>query len=558
MPEAAPASPAHPVLIVGAGPVGLALAGDLAQRNVASYVIERSDGAIEQPRMDMVGIRTMEYARKWGIVRNVETSPYPRDYPQDNVYVTSLTGYELGRERMPSMGSDRPPATSPQKRERCPQDMFDPILQRWARSSPCVTLRYRCELVALEHDDDGVVATVRDHERGTTETLTASYLVGCDGAASRVRELVGIPMSGPSVLTNTTNIIFRDPDLPQRHDKGLCYRFIVIGTEGTWATVVAINGGDRWRMSIVRSPEGGLSHDDIAAHIRRAVGVDFPFEILSVTNWKRRELVAGRYSEGRVFLAGDSAHAMSPTGGFGMNTGIGDAVDLSWKLDALLHGWGGAALAESYTAERRPIAERNAREASANLARMLSPGHNPALCDPTPEGDAVRKQLGVEFTAAMNHEWHTIGIHLGYRYDASGVIVSDGTPVPPMPVATYEPTTRPGARAPHAWLSDGRSTLDLFGAGFVLLDLAGDAAECAGLTAAAALRGLPLQTVSIDDPAIAALYERRYVLVRPDGHVAWRSDEAPADALAVIDTVRGAASPSTQYAYAHSREEAGS
>jgi len=391
MPEAAPASPAHPVLIVGAGPVGLALAGDLAQRNVASYVIERSDGAIEQPRMDMVGIRTMEYARKWGIVRDVETSPYPRDYPQDNVYVTSLTGYELGRERMPSMGSDRPPATSPQKRERCPQDMFDPILQRWARSSPCVTLRYRCELVALEQDDDRVVATVRDHERGTTETLTASYLVGCDGAASRVRELVGIPMSGPSVLTNTTNIIFRDPDLPQRHDKGLCYRFIVIGTEGTWATVVAINGGDRWRMSIVRSPEGGLSHDDIAAHIRRAVGVDFPFEILSVTNWKRRELVAGRYSEGRVFLAGDSAHAMSPTGGFGMNTGIIDAVNLGWKLQAVLDGWGGETLLDSYEIEQRPVVDRNARASTHNFDLWVGVKEMCAhVMDDTLEGERAR------------------------------------------------------------------------------------------------------------------------------------------------------------------------
>ncbi len=546
----------HPVLIVGAGPVGLALAGDLALRNIASYVIERSDGTIEQPRMDMVGIRTMEHARRWGIVRDVEESPYPRDYPQDNVYVTSVTGYELGRERMPSMGSDRPPATSPQKRERCPQDMFDPILRRWAGSFDQVTLRYRCELIGLEQTSDHVIVTVRDIERNTIETLTASYVVGCDGASSRTRELVGITMTGAAVLTNTTNVIFRDPHLPERHDKGLCYRFIVIGTEGTWATVVAINGGDRWRMSIVRSPEGGPSREEIADYIKRAVGVDFPFDILSVNNWKRRELVADRYHVGRVFLAGDSAHSMSPTGGFGMNTGIGDAVDLSWKLDALLSGWGGDDLASSYTAERRPIAERNARESSANLARMLSPGHNPALCDPTPEGEAARKQLGIEFKDAMSHEWHTIGIHLGYRYDESPAIVPDGTPLPPMPVATYEPTTRPGARAPHAWLPDGRSMLDLFGPSFVLLNFGDDPAASSSLEAAAHLRGMPLQTVPIDDDAIRTLYERRFVLVRPDGHVAWRADEPPADAQAVIDTVRGARASTTQYAYAHDREEA--
>ncbi len=535
-----PAPDEYPVLIVGAGPVGLALAGDLALRNVASCVIERTDGTIEQPRMDMVGIRTMEFARRWGIVRDIETSPYPRDYPQDNVYVTSLAGYELGRERMPAMGEDRPPATSPQKRERCPQDMFDPILQRWARSFDRVTLRYRCELIALDQTADRAVATVRNHECGTTETIVAKYVVGCDGAASSVRESVGIPMTGAAVLTNTTNIIFRDAHLLARHDKGRCYRFILVGTEGTWATIVAINGNDRWRMSIIRSPEGGFSTSEIEEHIRRAVGRDFPFEILSVTNWKRRELVAVRYNEGRVFLAGDSAHSMSPTGGFGMNTGIGDAVDLSWKLQALLAGWGGDALIASYTAERRPVAERNATEASGNLNRMLSPGQNPGLCDATPEGNAVRRRLGTDFAAAMNREWHTIGIHLGYRYDDSPIIVADGTPAPAMEVAVYRPTTRPGARAPHAWLAEGRSTLDLFGSNFVLLDLGGEAADCLGLEEAARHRRVPFETVAIDDERLRVLYERRYVLVRPDGHVAWRSDTAPADPLAIIDCVRGA------------------
>lgn len=529
-----------PVLIVGAGPIGLALAGDLALRNVATTIIERTDGAIVQPRMDGVGIRTMEYARRWGIVRDIETSQYPRDYPQDNVYVTSLTGYELGRERMKSLGDDRPPAVSPQKRERCPQDMFDPILQRWASDFDDVTFRYRCELTDLQQNGDSVTATVRDHERGTTDTLTAAYVVACDGAASRVRELVGIPMTGSPLLTNTTNIIFRDPHLAERHDKGRCYRFIIIDTAGTWATIVAINGADRWRMSIVNSPEGGFSLAEIEDNIRRAVGIDFPFEVLSVTNWKRRELVATRYSEGRVFLAGDSAHVMSPTGGFGMNTGIGDAVDLSWKLQALLAGWGGDALAAAYTTERRPVAERNASISSANLARMLSPGSNPDLCEPTPQGDAVRRQLGTDFAAAMSHEWHTIGIHLGYRYDDSPIVVPDGTPAAPMETAVYHPTARPGARAPHAWLPDGRSTLDLFGNGYVLLCFGGASPVTAKIERAAAQRGVPLTTVCIDDDAIAALYERRYVLVRPDGHVAWRSNDEPSYALALIDRIRGA------------------
>jgi 2-polyprenyl-6-methoxyphenol hydroxylase-like FAD-dependent oxidoreductase len=529
-----------PVLIVGAGPVGLALAGDLAWRGVPSTIVERSDGTIEQPRMDMVGIRSMEHARRWGLVDDVVDSPYPRDYPQDNVYVTSLTGWELGRERFPSMGEDRPPPASPQKRERCPQDMFDPILRRWVERQGRTELRLRCELVGLRPANDHVGVDVLDHISGRREELRARYVVGCDGAASRVRELLGIEMLGTPVLTNTTNVIFRDPDLVLRHDKGRAYRFIVIGTEGTWATIVAINGNDRWRMSIVRSPRGGMSREEIGDAIRRAVGRDFPFEILSVTNWTRRELVAERYHAGRVFIAGDAAHVMSPTGGFGMNTGIGDAVDLSWKLEALLAGWGGPALPDSYTTERRPIAERNVREASGNLERMLSPGDNPDLCDDSAEGAAARARVGAEFADAMRREWYTLGIHLGYRYD-SPIVVPDGTPAPPLETATYTPTARPGSRAPHAWLADGRSTLDLFGRGFTLLALcAAEASTGAAFREAAAETGVPLEVVALAEPEVRELYGAPYVLVRPDGHVAWRG-EGVESARTILDRVRGSA-----------------
>jgi len=534
-----------PVLIVGAGPVGLALAGDLAWRGVPSCIIERSDGTIEQPRMDMVGIRTMEHARRWGIVHDVEKSPYPRDYPQDNVYVTSLTGYKLGRERFKSMGGDTPPPQSPQKRERCPQDMFDPILRRWVERQGRTQLRFRCELLGFRDEGDRVVAQILDHTTGKHEDLHARFLVGCDGAASRVREQLGIAMNGLNVLTNTTNVIFRDPDLISRHDKGRAYRFICIGTEGTWATIVAINGGDRWRMSIVESPAGGMTHDEIGAAIRRAVGRDFPFEILSVMNWKRRELVADRYGIGNVFIAGDAAHVMSPTGGFGMNTGIGDAVDLSWKLEAMLAGWGGPLLAESYTLERRPIAERNVSEASANLRRMLSPGANPTLCDDTPEGAATRARVGAEFAAAMNHEWYTLGIHLGYRYDTSPIVIPDGTPAPPIEHATYTPRARPGSRAPHLYLRDGRSTLDLFGRHYTLLVLGDQGNGVAdSLLTAARKRHMPLEIEPIDDSIVYKAYAATYVMVRPDGHVSWRGN-AIENPLALIDCMRGATSNHT-------------
>jgi hypothetical protein len=344
------------------------------------------------------------------------------------------------------------------------------------------------------------------------------------------------------VLTYTTNIIFRCQDLVALHDKGRGYRHIFIGPEGTWATIVAINGRDQWRMSIIGGAEPReLGGEEIHAAIRRAVGRDFEYEILSVVPWTRRELVAERYGAGPGFIAGDAAHVMSPTGGFGMNTGIGDAVDLAWKLAATLTGWGGPALLDSYTAERRPVGQRNVAEASANLGRMLSVGQNPGLGDDTPEGARVRGRVGREFSEIMRREWFTLGIHLGYRYDESPICWPDGTDAPPDDTMSYVPTARPGARAPHVWLADGRSTLDLYGRGFTLLWLG--PADPAPLVEAAAKRGVPLGVVALDEPTVREAYARQLVLVRPDGHVAWRGDVLPDDPLALIDCVRGAACP---------------
>jgi 2-polyprenyl-6-methoxyphenol hydroxylase-like FAD-dependent oxidoreductase len=530
-----------PVLVVGGGPVGLALAGDLAWRGIACTLVEQSDGSIYQPRMDLVGVRTMEFCRRWGIVPAVEASPYPRDYAQDNIYLTSLTGYELGRERFPGIGQAPPPQESPQRRERCPQNMFDPILRAFAASQNNVTLRYRTRLVSFTQNADLVTAVVENAETGAREEILAHYIVGCDGARSLVRETLGIAMQGNPVLTYTTNVIFRCPHLLSLHDKGKAYRHIFIGPEGTWATIVAINGRDEWRFSVIGGAEQrDYTTDDIKAAIRRAVGRDFDFEILSVLPWVRRELVAERYRNGRGFIAGDAAHVMSPTGGFGMNTGIQDVVDLSWKLAATIEGWGGDRLLDAYGIERQPIGTRNVTEASGNLRRMLSVPPHPNLLDDTPQGAATREKVGREFSETMRREWFTLGAHLGYRYENSPICWPDGTAAPPDDPRAYVPTARPGHRAPHAFLADGRSTIDLFGRGFALVGFGADAAEAAPLLEAARKRNLPLTFTAIAEPHIAALYARKFVLVRPDGHVAWRADRMPEDALCVIDVVRGA------------------
>jgi 2-polyprenyl-6-methoxyphenol hydroxylase-like FAD-dependent oxidoreductase len=529
-----------PVLIVGAGPVGLALAGDLGWHGQRCLVVEQGDGAIFQPKMDLVGVRTMEFCRRWGLVPEVEATPYPRDWPQDVVYLTGLAGWELEREFLPTMDGERAPPESPQHRERCPQNMFDPVLRRFAERQPGVELRYRTRLVGFVDEGDSVVAELEDVVGGRRKVVRAAYLVGCDGAGSTVRERLSIAMDGAGVLTYTTNVIFRCDDLLGPSGKAPGYRFVFIGPQGTWATIVAINGRDQWRMSLIGSGERReYNETEIRDTIQRLVGRKLHYEILSVMPWIRRELVAGSYGRGRVWLAGDSVHCLSPTGAFGMNTGIQDAVDLSWKLDAMLRGWGGEGLLESYTVERRPVAQRNVREASANLGRMLSVTKNPLLLEEGPEGERVRAQVGAQIKQAMKNEWNTLGIHLGYRYRESPVCWPDGTVVPADDPARVEQTTHAGSRAPHVWLRDGRSTLDLFGRGFVLLRLGDVSAET--LVQAASVRGVPMELVDLNEPDVVTVYARKLVLVRPCGHVAWRGDAAPDDAGLLMDCVRGAA-----------------
>ncbi|MDE1180066.1 FAD-dependent oxidoreductase [Paraburkholderia sp.] len=532
-----------PVVIVGAGPVGLALAGDLGWRGVQCVLIERGDGQVFQPKMDMVGIRTMEFCRRWGIVDDVENAGYNRDYSQDYAWVSQLHGgYEFGRESFPTVRDEPKPEQSPQKRERCPQNFFDPVLTRFAAKTGNVQIRYSTEYVSHTERSDGVTVTVRDLVTGEESTIECQYVVGCDGGASRVKEALGIKMTGTPALTYTTNAIIECEGLEKLHDKKPGYRYIFIGPEGTWSTVVAINGANWWRFSIVGDGTmRTLTEDDVAAAFRRAVGRDdVEFRIISVMPWIRRQLVADNYGTQRVKIAGDAAHLTSPTGGFGMNMGVQDAVDLGWKLQAMVEGWGGAHLLDTYEFERRPVAIRNVNEATSNLKLMLTPRQTltPAVFETGPQGDQARKVFGDAYTQMMKREWYTIGIHLGFRYEGSSIVVPDGTPEPEDTVSTYVQTARPGHRAPHVWLAPDQSTLDLLGREFVLMRF-DRSIPVDALTAAARQARVPLRVVDVDNAQARALYECALVLVRPDGHVTWRANSAPDDADALIDIARG-------------------
>ncbi len=533
-----------PVLIVGAGPIGLGLALDLGKRGTECILIELTDGVIVQPKIGLMAVRTMEIFRRWGIADEVRSAGFPRDYKLSMVFCTSLAGHLLDRDDYPSLDDMETPQWSTEKKQRCPQIWLNPIMQAAVEKQPSVNLHLRWKLESFEQFETHVLAQVTDLNNGEKVLIRANYMVGCDGVGSAVRNALGIDMQGNPKLSYSISILMRLPGLLQAIDKGEAERYLFVGPEGTWGNWTVIDGKDLWRMTILGTEEKlDIENLDPAAWIRRGLGRDdIPFEVLSILPWRRSELIAKHFADQRVILAGDAAHTMSPTGGMGMNTGMGDAFDLGWKLNAVLQGWADPALLDSYEAERRPVAARNAAFSTHNWNSWRSVQNCANILEATDVGSQLRADIGASLKAATKVDWASWGLQMGYRYDDSPICMPDGSPATPDDYGTYVPSARPGGRAPHAWLSDGRSTLDLFGNGFVLLQFPAEQSNgIAALQEAARKHGVPLSVVIIEDTAIAKLYEQPLVLVRPDGHVSWRGSQVD-DAELIINTVRGAVS----------------
>ena len=529
-----------PVLIVGGGPIGLMLAAILGRYGVGVRLIEQRPDELGSPKMIVVSLRTMEICRALGIAPAVRDWGFPLDRPLDSIFCTALTGHELGRVPTPSLRLDADTPFSPERERPCPQTWFDPILQAHARGFASVELSDDTRLVAFAQDADGVRAEIVGPD-GESEIVEAGRLVGCDGFSSTVRELLGIELRGVKHLDRSMSVYIRSTAIDRVHRLGEAYRYVFVDETGPWSVLTTMDGRDYWRIQLIGSETLDVETADLDALIRRMIGTEVPYTLEGTSAWVRKMTVADRFADGRVFLAGDAAHAHPPNGGLGMNTGIQDAFDLGWKLAAVEAGWGGPTLLESYDVERRPASARAAEQSLANYRRLTAQPHEPDLLAEEPAGDEARARLGRSLVEENEKTWHPIGVHLGYVYDPSPIVVPDGTPRPPDDTVGYVPSARPGARAPHASLADGRSTLDLFGPGFALLVFAEVAHD--GLVAAARRRGVPLAVHPIDDPAVARLYGAALVLVRPDGHVAWRGDAEPEDGLALIDTVRGAGPP---------------
>ena len=531
------------VLIVGAGPVGLTLALDLGRRGVDRILVERNLAASQLPKMERCNGRTMEIYRRLGIAEAIRDAGLPREAPMSVFLSTSLMDPPIAELPLPSVAEAKAEIAASNDGTRLlepyqliSQYTLEPLLRTFAEATPGVDVRFGCELVAFEHRADGVRATVRSAD-GATSEIRAAYLVGCDGGASLVRRQLGIRLQGEGGIRTLRQALFHCPDLYDRIQTGRGRHYHI--ADGPLFPFIILQDSMRhWTLHAAAASDAEMA--DIFA---RAVGALLDFEMLSVNQWTQHLLCAERYGDGRVFIAGDAAHLVIPTGGLGMNTGVGDATDLAWKLAGTLAGWGGPNLLLSYEAERRPIGLRAIRASGAAMAGRLTwrAAYRPEAREDTPAGAANRAELARLFDAEQRKITDILGIEAGYQYVDSPVVWPEAGSRPDPDNPRYVPTTWPGARLPHVWLADKTALHDRLGGGYTLLRLGATRADSTQLEAAFRAIGAPLDVLALDEPHVRAVYGCELLLVRPDLHVAWRGARPPDDPARVAAVATGRA-----------------
>ncbi len=535
------------VLIVGGGPTGLTLAVDLGKRGVRCMLVEQKEKPAFLPKMERINARSMEIYRRLGLAPKIRAAGLRPDVPMDVYIMLALNEPPLLRLHYPSV-------EEAQKNVRAANDgsvplepyqlisqyTLEPLLKSVAESIPAIDVRFGCEFLSLTQDERHVIAQVKTLD-GKSEQIRAQYVVGCDGGASPVRKQLGIELSGEGNLLALRQALFKCDELFDRlplsnghgQGPGRGRHYHVADDKSTF--LIMQDSTRHWTLHSVVD-----SDDEMKAQFERTVGVPVKYEMLSCAPWRQNLLLADSYGRGRVFIAGDAAHLVIPTGGLGMNSGVGDATDLAWKLAATLKGWGGPGLLKSYEIERRQIGDRNVGASRyATLGRRKWRGMwRPNIRENSPAGEETRKKLSAVADVEQRKSNEMIGAELGYRYVDSPIICN----IPGGPehlFREYHPTTWPGARLPHVWLDDGTALQDKIPDGYTILKLAGTKADPNGLQRAIAARGAPVQVLDVPAKAAREVYGYDLVLVRPDMHVVWRGNAAPEDAGKVAAIATG-------------------
>ncbi|MEG7361157.1 FAD-dependent monooxygenase [Pseudomonas citronellolis] len=565
-----------PVLIVGGGPSGLTASLLLSRYGIRNLLVNKYRWTANSPRAHITNQRTMEVFRDAGVEAQVVAAASPHELMANNVWATSFSGQELGRLLTWGNAIERKSdyeLASPSAMCNIPQHLMEPILANEALRAGS-EMRFNNELLDFTQDGEGVTARILDRGTGREFTVRAQYMIGADGARSRVMELLGIPLEGEMGLGCAVNVWLR-ADLRRYCESrpGVLYWMVQPGND-YWVgsgTFICVRPWNEWVMLFMYDPAQGepdLSEAAVIERARRVIGdADIPVEILATSKWQINHVVAQRYAEGRVFCCGDAVHRHPPANGLGTNTSVQDAYNLAWKLALVLKGQAGPGLLDSYSAERQPVGRQVVDRAMESVRNMLpisnalgfKPGQSEAEGWNSLHELSADSPLGRERRAALekaiqlqHYQFSCHGVELGQRY-RSGAVLADGSEEPAYTrdrELYYHPTTWPGAHLPHAWLHDtaGRklSTLDLCGQGrLTLLTGHGGDAWCRAAETLGRELGIDLAVRRIglgldyedsygDWARLREIDEAGCLLVRPDQHVAWRSQGAAADAEAVL------------------------
>jgi 2-polyprenyl-6-methoxyphenol hydroxylase-like FAD-dependent oxidoreductase len=535
------------VLVVGAGPVGLTLAMDLAQRGIPVTMVEtRAAGEPPSVKCNHVSSRSMEIFRRLGLAQKLRDTGLPPDYPNDCSYRTTATGIELSRILIPCRRDRYTAASGPdtgwptaEPPHRINQIDMEPVLFDHAASIDGLQILNRTAFEDFSEGNDGIVATVRNLDTGTSLQIHADFIVGCDGARSLVRKAIDANLQGTPIIQRVQSTYIHAPTLLALMDAPAWMTLSL--NPRRCGTVVAIDGREKWLIhNHLNREDETFESVDRDASIRAILGVgpDFEYEILSKEDWVGRRLVADRFRKGRAFICGDAAHLWMPYAGYGMNAGIADATNLAWLLAAHLEGWAGIAILDAYEAERLPITEQVSRFAMEMAGKVLSQRRTvpDEIEQPGPEGDAVRKQVGQAAYDLNVQQYCCAGLNFGYFYDRSPIIAYDGAEQPGFTMADFTPSSTPGCRLPFAKLSDGRPVYDALGPGYTLVRYDSDVVV-APLTDAMRANGVPFNIVDV--PQAQPPGDHKLILTRTDQHVAWRGDTIPDNPAHLVGKLLG-------------------